>query len=150
GCVRTSAACGRRSRYAAGPARRSRAYRRPLNPIMPCTTDSLCSATSACSRARSAQSSHIFLALPPTWSLVRQSSSLSHSLQVAMASVLSLDRRSRGDARARGRLFGVDQGGLRWAVLGRRPVGVALRRRAPMVHGALDGVANVALEVEPL
>jgi hypothetical protein len=42
----------------------SMVYRLPLNPIMFCTTASLCSATSASSRARSAQSSHTFFDFP--------------------------------------------------------------------------------------
>src|SRR6185503_14293212 len=57
---------------------------RPLNPIMFCTTDSLSSAISAVSRTRSAQSSHIFLALPSTLMVTSLSASFSHSLQVAI------------------------------------------------------------------
>src|SRR4051794_18694585 len=48
------------------------------------TTDSLSSAISAVSRARSAQSSHIFLALPSTLTVTSLSASFSHSLQVGM------------------------------------------------------------------
>src|SRR5262245_49335632 len=48
------------------------------------TTDSLCSAISSCSRARSAQSSHSFLDLPPTFKLTSASTSFPHPLQTAI------------------------------------------------------------------
>jgi phage shock protein A len=60
-------------------------YRRPLKPIIPCTTLSLASAISPSSRTRSAQSSHIFFAFPATFTLTRVSTSLSHTLHVAIA-----------------------------------------------------------------
>jgi len=58
-------------------------YLRPLNPIICCTTLSLCSATSPASRARSAQSSHSLRALPPTFTVINSSASFPQALQVA-------------------------------------------------------------------
>src|SRR4051812_688005 len=59
-------------------------HRLPLNPIMPCTTDSLACAISACSRIRSAQSSQTFLPLPATLTVTRASTSSPHSLHAAI------------------------------------------------------------------
>jgi hypothetical protein len=81
-------ACRPRSRRKAT----GRRQRRPLKPIMFWTTDSLSSAISAVSRARSAQSSHIFFALPSTLTDTSASTSFSHSLQVAMSDLLVIPR----------------------------------------------------------
>src|SRR5678816_2716309 len=56
--------------------------RRPLKPIICCTTASLCSAMSSCSRAVSAQSSQSFLVLPCTLTLTSSSTSSPQPLQI--------------------------------------------------------------------
>src|SRR6185295_11967646 len=60
--------------------------RRPLKPIMFCTTTSLASATSPCSRASSAHASHTFLVFPSTFTVKSSSASSPHDLQVGMVS----------------------------------------------------------------
>ena len=67
---------------------------------MPCTTDSLASAISAASRARSAQSSQSFFDLPPTFTVLRLSLSSPHPLHTAIVRLLSsVVYRDRGPAR---------------------------------------------------
>ncbi len=56
---------------------------------MPCTTDSLASAISAASRARSTQSSQSFFDLPPTFTVLRLSLSSPHPLHTAIVRLLS-------------------------------------------------------------
>src|SRR4029077_9435390 len=75
------------TRAALGDEAARSAQRRPLKPIMFCTTASLASATSPCSRTSSAHDSHSFLVLPATFTVTSSSASSPQDLQVGMIGV---------------------------------------------------------------
>src|SRR6478752_95726 len=103
----------RRIDHASGLAGRSAlAQRRPLKPIMFCTTASLASATSPCSRTSSAHDSQSFFVLPATLTVTSSSASSPQDLQVG----IFFPSLGRGYTRRRSRqalFFGVALSGRR-------------------------------------